>query len=69
MTDNKELVGYVNIGSDFFTDLCTPGRMKPRLSRQEKRWARQRYAAAQQGAEDLGQIPPHALEISAEELQ
>ena len=67
--DNEELVGDVSIGSDFSSDLFTPGRMKPRLSRREKRQARQRYAAAQQEAEDLGQIPPHALEISAEELQ
>ena len=40
-----ELVGDVSIGSDFSSDLFTPGRMKPRLSRREKQRARQRYAA------------------------
>lgn len=44
-TDNEELVGDVSIGSDFSSDLFTPGRMKPRLSRREKQRARQRYAA------------------------
>ena len=43
--------------------------MRPRLSRREKRLARHQYATAHQGADDSGQMPPHALEISAEELQ
>ena len=68
-TANGDLEGDIMIGSNFSSDFFTPGRMRPRLSQWEKRLARHQYATAHQGTEGSGQMPPHALDISAEELQ
>ena len=68
-TANADFEGDIMIGSNFSSDFFTPGRMRPRLSRREKRLAQHQYATAHQGADDSGQMPLHALEISAGELQ
>ncbi len=57
------------IGPEFADDIFATGHGRVRLSRSEKRAARLQYSSEQEGTDAPKPVPPHAVDVPAEEFQ